>query len=530
MNTYIRVTNMAQPNLKLTVRTLYRWDKDRREQGEAKLVDKRGKHGNHKTIMTPELFDIFQYYYLDESRKSVTLCTKLTGMEAKKQGVSFERFPDVRTFNEWKYKIPEAVRMYYRYGDKACKDKCLPYIHRKYDDLYSNDIWVCDNHTFDVIIEKDEKPLRVYLTGFLDVRSRKMMGYYVTTAPSADATLYALRKGIEQYGVPKRILSDNGREFLTFDIGGRGFRKKGKASESDPHTILERLDIDFKTAMVRNARAKIIERSFLTIKNEFSKLFKAYTGGNVLERPERLKGITKDVSNLVGFADFESFVSHYIENYYNKREHTGEGMNGLTPNQAYKKYLVEVRKASKEELNVMLMRSTRLQKVTRAGVKLKFYDKEIFFLSEDLIINHQGEEVFVRYNPSDLETVRVYDKDDRYILTAKQVEGISYFASKEDVAARMKELRGYEKLVKAYKKSNNIKATAALDLIMEEADKRMEIEEELSPSIIKILRSPDYELNELMIERAVGSDYGNEGYNDIDWAIANKRIRESKKK
>ena len=33
-----------------------------------------------------------------------------------------------------------------------------------------------------------------------------------------------------------------------------------------------------------------------------------------------------------------------------------------------------------------------------------------------------------------------------------------------------------------------------------------------------------------MIERAVGSDYGNEGYNDIDWAIANKRIRESKKK
>ena len=267
----------------------------------------------------------------------------------------------------------------------------------------------------------------------------------------------------------------------------------------------------------------------MTVKEEFSKLFNAYTGGNVLERPERLKGVTKDVSNLVGFADFESFVSHYLENYYNKREHTGFGMNGMTPNQVYAKNLVEVRKASKEELNVMLMRSTRLQKVTRAGVKLKFYDKEVFFLSEDLIINHQREDVFVRYNPSDLSEVRVYDKDDRYILTAKQVEGLSYFASKEDIAAAMKELRGYEKLVKSYKRVNKIKSSEALDLIMSEADKNMEIEDRLNPSIIKILRSPDYELNELMIQKAVGSEYGYEdGYNDIDWAIANKRIKESK--
>lgn len=529
MDSYIRVTNLAYTNLNLSKRTLYRWDRQRREEGEAKLVDKRGKHGNHKTVMTKELFDVFQYYYLDESRKSVSMCVKLTELEAKKQELEFERFPEARTFNEWKLKIPYAMRVYFRYGEKACKDKCLPYIHRVYDDLYSNDIWVSDNHTFDVIIEKDEKPLRVYLTGFLDVRSRKMMGYHVTLNPSADATLYALRKGIERYGVPKRILSDNGREFLTFDIGGRGFRKKGKASEFDPHTILDRLGIDFRTALVRNARAKIIERTFLTVKEEFSKLFNAYTGGNVLERPERLKGVTKDVSNLVGFADFESFVGHYIEGYYNCREHTGFGMNGMTPNEVYKKYLVEVRKASKEELNVMLMRSTRLQKVTRAGVKLKFYDKEVFFISEDLVVNHQREDVFVRYNPSDLSEVRVYDKDDRYILTAKQVEGLSYFASKEDIAAAMKELRSYEKLVKSYKKVTKIKSSEALDLIMSEADKNMEIEERLNPSIIKLLRSPDYELNELMIQKAVGSEYGyEESYNDIDWAIANKRIKESK--
>ena len=95
----------------------------------------------------------------------------------------------------------------------------LPFIRRKYDeaDFYSNDIWVCDNHTFDVFVNDGEhkKPVRVYLTAFQDVRSRKFMGWYVTMNPCSDATLIALRRGIEKYGIPKQILSDNGREFLT---------------------------------------------------------------------------------------------------------------------------------------------------------------------------------------------------------------------------------------------------------------------------------------------------------------------------
>lgn len=46
--------------------------------------------------------------------------------------------------------------------------------------------------------------------------------------------------------------------------------------------------------MVRNARAKIIERAFLDVKNEFSKMFEGYTGGTIMERPERLKKTGKE--------------------------------------------------------------------------------------------------------------------------------------------------------------------------------------------------------------------------------------------
>lgn len=516
---YVRIIQLQYPDISMSLRTIRRWDELRRKQGEAALVDSRGKHENHQQKMTQEVFDVFEYYYLDESRKSATLCMELTELEFRKRGQSVI-IPSERTFLRWVEKIPVPVLQYFRYGEKACKDKCMPYVHRSYDDLHSNDIWVCDNHTFDIIIQKDEKPLRVYLTGFLDVRSRKMVGHYVTLTPSSDATLYALRRGIERYGIPKRILADNGREFLTYDIGGRGFRKHSKNAELDPENIMQRLGIEFHTAMVRNARAKIIERCFLTVKEEFSKLFEAYTGGNTQERPERLKYIEKNLDKLTVFQDFEGFVNQYIEGIYNHRKNNGIGMHGMTPNQAYAKHLVEQRIAAPDVLNLMMLRSTRLQKVTRAGVKLSFYGQDIWFINEELIMNHQGEKVYVRFNPSELETVRVYDENDRFMMTAAQDKEVSYFASKEEVAVEMKKQRHYQNIVKAYKKDKGIKASKALDLVMGKAAENMQLDEKLSPDIIRLMQSPDYEFNELCVQQAVGGDV-------IDWSIANRRIKES---
>ena len=518
-DTYIRIVHLHYPDMKFSRATLNKWNKAMADSGEMALIDMRGRHNNHKSVMTDEVFDIFQFYYLDENRKSVSYCVTLTKLEAKKRGID-TKIPGERTFVNWISKIPEPVLIYCRYGAKALKDKAIPYIHRFYDDIRANDMWVSDNHTFDIMITDGEKPMRVYLTAFMDIRSRKIVGHYVTTAPSADATLYALRKGIERYGIPKEILTDNGREFLTFDIGGRGFRKKG--SEQDPETIMERLGIEFHTAMVKNARAKIIERTFRTVKEEFSRLFLSYTGGNVIEKPERLKEVVKDVGNLMELEEFREKVNTYIEKVYNLRENNGYGMRGRSPNEVYKATLVEVRKASKEVLDIMLLRSTRLQKVTRAGVKLKFYDKEIFFISDELILNHQGEQAFVRYNPEDLSEVRVYDSEDRYILTAKQVEGLSYFATKEKVSEAMKEQRRLTGLVKAYKKDKNLKGTDALDLVLEAASEVLDENGKLSPEIIKVLRNPDKESCE-SIATAVGAE-------ELDWGKANEKIKKLERK
>ena len=414
---FVDYISKKYPEFHFSVRILQRQAQALREKGEAALIDRRGKHKNHHRAIPPEVFDIFSSYYLDESQKTVAKCMRMTETWIRHEGKEAEYLPLAasNTFTrEIMRSIPPAVVVYCRQGEKALKDKMLPFIRRKYDeaDFYSNDIWVCDNHTFDVFVNDGEhkKPVRVYLTAFQDVRSRKFMGWYVTMNPCSDATLIALRRGIEKYGIPKQILSDNGREFLTFDIGGRGFRKAAATTEHEAPTILDNLGIEFRTAMVRNARAKIIERAFRDVKEDFSRMFEGYTGGTIMERPERLKKTGKDAENFTMLPEFVQFVDKYIEGIFNKHKHNGVGMRERNPDQVYADCLVEKRVATTDQLNLMMLRNTRMQKVGREGVFLKLHGQKIPYNSQELNFYHFGEKVYLRYDPDNLQEVRVYDE------------------------------------------------------------------------------------------------------------------------
>ena len=109
--------------------------------------------------------------------------------------------------------------------------------------MESNDYWIGDNHTIDVIVGDGEKTFRLYLqlSWMLEVNVKKCLSNRYS---KFTASIYSLRRGIKKYGIPKNLYLDNGREFLTFDFGGLGHRKK-KNSEYKfaPPPILERLGI-----------------------------------------------------------------------------------------------------------------------------------------------------------------------------------------------------------------------------------------------------------------------------------------------
>lgn len=470
---------------------LYRQKRKYDSMGESGLVDWRGKHNKHKKAIPDEVWDVFEYYYLDESQKTVAQCMRLTELNFKKS--EKEEYLPLASASTFARNIVERIETpvltYFRFGEKAFKDKCAPYITRYYEDLNSNDIWVCDNHTFDIFVNDGEhsKPVRLYLTGFLDVRSRKMCGWYVTDNPCSDATLYALRRGIERHGIPKRIYADNGREFLTHDIGGRGNRKSADWGHEAP-TILEHLQIEFRTALVKNAKAKIIERAFREVKECFSRLFAGYTGGTTAERPERLKKTGKYAEKFTPLEDFVSYVDKYIEGVFNFECHTGAGMNGRTRNAVYESCLMEKRVATQDELNLMMLRNSKPLKVKREGVRLRLYDTYIFFNSHQLLYSHLGEKVYFRFNPDDLSEVRVYSEEDKFLCTAQQSGKLSYYATKEEVKESMQEIRQFEKLVRGYKKQKAVEAESELELMMYLAEKNLKNSRETDAGVVVPIR------------------------------------------
>jgi len=230
----------------------------------------------------------------------------------------------------------------------------------------------------------------------MDARSGVITCVYLTDNTSSQASIYSLRRGIIKYGIPKNVYLDNGREFLTFDFGGRGHRAKKNDDRYAPPPILERLGINMVNAIVRNAKAKTIERRFLDFKNNISKLFTTYIGGNVIERPEILKVELKN-GNIPDRETFIKQIEDLIEYYLNYEPYNGSVAKdrGKRKIDVYKENLHTKIMATDEDLSLMMLRSTRTQKVTRNGVHLNIKGAKINYRNNDLVMQCLNKEVYL---------------------------------------------------------------------------------------------------------------------------------------
>lgn len=504
---------LQYPDRNISVDTLYRKWKALKEKDYDGLIDKRGKWKKGKSTIDETIWQAFLYYYLDESQHPIQKCLDYTKMWARELKPDlYASIPHYSSFyRRLQNDIPEGVKVLGREGEKAFRDRCAPYIKRIYDDLRSNEWWIADNHTFDVFVkDKEGKLHRPYLTAFLDARSGIVTGYYVTYNPSSDATLTALRKGILKFGIPDNIYVDNGREFLNFDVGGLGHRKKKPKDgieKFEPPGVFKRLGITMTNAIVRNAKAKIIERRFLDVKNDMSRLFNTYTGGSIAEKPERLKYVLKK-DEIYTDEEFHDITEYLIEWYFNMESYNGavSADKGKLKIDVFNEHLTKQRKASAEELNLMLMRSSRPQKVKRRGVHLDISGLHIDYWNDDFVHLMLGKEVYYRYDPDDLSEIRAYDLDDRYIMSvpADNEAVLSYNAGKEDVKAAMQKTRRLEKIAKEYKESvipDGCNRITAMELVLSQAKRnKEEYQGKAAPGVVELQRA----IEEPLYKKVVG--------------------------
>lgn len=453
---FITECQSEHPEITISKDILYRKQAALKRNDLDGLIDKRGRWKKGKSSVPDAIKDIFLYVYLDERALPVRKCEEATRMIVQQERPELlAQLPSYDTFYRMAKAFSKPVATLVRDGEKAYNDRYGIFVDRFYDDMASNDYWIADGHTIDVITMSEdglEQRHRMTLSAFIDARSGIYVGWVVTENPSSDSTLAALRKAALRYGLPKYIYVDNGREYLNIDIGGTGHRtRKKKAQIQLPTPILTRLGITMTNALPRNGQAKIIEREFRNF-TFLSRLFDTYCGSNVVVKPEKLKHKLK-AGQIPTDGELIQVVNDMIDGYFNQQIYNGKVVadKGKTKLQVYQERLPKViRRAAAEDLNLMMMRSARLQTVGKNGVYLTICGERLYYFNDELIINFTGRKVFLRYDPENLDEVRIYDEDEKFIMTAplRTDMQLSYGAGKEEIRDAMHEKRRLKRKVK----------------------------------------------------------------------------------
>ena len=457
---FVRHMRVENPGMELSVATLYRKKKALEEGDLNSVIDRRGKARKGKTDMPEYIKKAFLYYYLVDGGEghaySITKCMEYTEKWAEKNAVNALPLPSYSSFYRIAMDVPEAVRILMREGERAYYNKASVYTRRDYESIASNDWWVGDTYTCDTLtLGPNGKPHRPYLTAWVDVRSGIFVGWYISFGGnSSQNSIYALRRGCLAHGMPNHnAYVDNGREYLTFDFGGRGHRAKKVLANGEapfePKTILDYMGVEMKNAIVQNSRAKLVERSFRNVKEHIMRLFPTYTGGSPEEKPEALKKALQR-GDIPTDEEFIQKVDLLISGYLNYEPYYGSvpADKGKRRIDVYNEHLEHVRHVEPDVLNLMMLRTSKPKKVDREGVYLNIRGKKVWYNCPELHSLWQEKKVYLRYDPDDLSSVRVYREDGSFILTAPRCDlEAAYGATQEEIARQQQLKNKYKRVV-----------------------------------------------------------------------------------
>ena len=161
---------------------------------------------------------------------------------------------------------------------------------RRFERSCPNAMWQIDIFTFQL-----KRMYPVYLIGILDDHSRYLAGWGLFRQQNADAVLEVLKGAIGQWGAPREILSDNGRQFVAWR-GETRFQK-----------VLRQQGVQHvRSAPQHPMTLGKIERFWQTIWREF------------LEE-----------AVFASFADACRRLEHWIHYYNHQRPH--QGLDGACP-------------------------------------------------------------------------------------------------------------------------------------------------------------------------------------------------------
>ena len=417
-----------------SARQLYKWQEKFTEGGTQALVDGRGGHNKGACSISDEAWEFFCSLYMTLQQRSIQWCYDKTKLK-------FPGIPSVSAFKRKAREIPEYAILRYRVGKKAFND-ALPSMIRDKSQVKPNDIWCSDHHRIDVFVRNSTgHVIRPWITVFSDICSTKIMSFIVREEnPNTTVVKKCLRLGMETYGVPYEIYTDNGKDYKARDL-----------SLEYPLSVMNVLGIGKITATPYHGQAKPIERFFRTLEERFGKMFYSYAGNDAKKRPEHMAKTIQRLEEDPNIPTLDFYIEQlerWIEEYNNTAHH-GEEMNGKTPNQVYYERLEKKREVNDRNALRLLCGKTEIRAVDKNGIRLM---NNMFCNYDGRLIQYYGKRVMVTYDPDDMENVYIFDMDYRYICTAvSKFKTMFRSVTQADYERAGKEKRLVRQMVKKYK-------------------------------------------------------------------------------
>lgn len=156
--------------------------------------------------------------------------------------------PSYDAARRWLDKVGTVERERGRMLPRELKTR-LPFVRRTFADLLPLDVVSADGHTFDAEVQHPEtgRPFRPEMTAFIDIATRKVIGWSVALAECAITVGDAWRHAATSHGVFAIFYTDNGSGYVNEQIQALAARLGTRLENSIPYNsqargVIERLN------------------------------------------------------------------------------------------------------------------------------------------------------------------------------------------------------------------------------------------------------------------------------------------------
>lgn len=280
-----------------------------------------------------------------------------------------------------------------------------------------NELWMIDASPADLLtrpIGGYRERLRCSVYVSVDIYSRREI-VLATPTPRAEAVALLIRKCILEWGVPERVLTDNGSDFVAIQT----------------QRLFAALHIEAETAQAFSPEQKgHVERAVKTLQHDLMPLLPGYVGHSVADR-KAIEG-RKSFSARLGEKDaalfdvdltlpeLQGYCDRWTRDRYQHRPH--DGLRGQTPFAAAAAYVGAIRRVEDERALDMLVAPIAggggLRQVTKRGVRID----GSHYLTPSVL---PGARVFVRMDPTDAGRAYLFAPDGETYLGVAQCPEIA---------------------------------------------------------------------------------------------------------